>query len=117
MFWGAGASSAACDAGSRPGTPGRSPAPGSVEPDTWDQVDGGAVGWKAARSMTKELVLDALNMAAWTRRRTSLTGLTCHSDAGVNTRPMHIVSDWPTSAPLRRSAPSAQASTTPWPRR
>ena len=26
------------------------------------------VGWKAARSMTTALVLDALNMAAWTRR-------------------------------------------------
>ena len=40
------------------------------------------VGWKAARSMTVTLVLDALNMAAWTRRHTTLTGLSCHSDAG-----------------------------------
>ena len=40
------------------------------------------VGWKAARSMTDALVLDALNMAAWTSRHTSLDGLMCHTDAG-----------------------------------
>ena len=40
------------------------------------------VGWKAARTMTATLVLDALNMAAWTRRGRDLAGLTCHSDAG-----------------------------------
>jgi putative transposase len=40
------------------------------------------VGWKAARSMTAALVVDALNMAAWTRRHTSLDGLVCHTDAG-----------------------------------
>jgi len=32
--------------------------------------------------MTKDLVVDALDMAAWTRRHTSLKGLICHSDAG-----------------------------------
>jgi len=40
------------------------------------------VGWKAARSMTTTLVLDALNMAAWTRRHSDLAGVMCHSDAG-----------------------------------
>ena len=40
------------------------------------------VGWKAARSMSAALVVDALNMAAWTRRHTSLEGLVCHTDAG-----------------------------------
>jgi transposase InsO family protein len=40
------------------------------------------VGWKAARSMTAALVIDALNMAAWTRRHTTLDGLICHTDAG-----------------------------------
>ena len=40
------------------------------------------VGWKASRSMTTTLVLDALNMAAWTRRGMPLEGLVCHSDAG-----------------------------------
>ena len=40
------------------------------------------VGWKASRSMTAALVVDALNMAAWTRRGVDLDGLICHSDAG-----------------------------------
>jgi putative transposase len=40
------------------------------------------VGWKAARTMHASLVLDALNMAAWARRGTSIDGLVCHSDAG-----------------------------------
>ena len=40
------------------------------------------VGWKASRTMTIPLVLDALNMAAWTRRGVALDGLICHSDAG-----------------------------------
>jgi putative transposase len=39
------------------------------------------VGWKASRSMTAALVVDALNMAAWTCH-TNLDGLTCHTDAG-----------------------------------
>jgi len=41
------------------------------------------VGWKAARSMTADLVIDALNMAAWTRRHTTIDGLIHHSDRGV----------------------------------
>ncbi len=40
------------------------------------------VGWKAARSMTATLVVDALNMAAWTRRGADIDGVICHSDAG-----------------------------------
>jgi putative transposase len=40
------------------------------------------VGWKASRSMSADLVVDALNMAAWTRRHVSLKGLVTHSDAG-----------------------------------
>jgi len=40
------------------------------------------VGWKAARSMTATLVVDALNMAAWTRRGCDIDGVVCHSDAG-----------------------------------
>ena len=40
------------------------------------------VGWKAARTMHTSLVLDAMSMAAWTRRGTDLAGLICHSDAG-----------------------------------
>jgi putative transposase len=40
------------------------------------------VGWKASRSMSAALVVDALNMAAWIRRGVDLDGLICHSDAG-----------------------------------
>jgi putative transposase len=40
------------------------------------------VGWKAARSMHASLVVDALNMAAWTRRGVDIDGVICHSDAG-----------------------------------
>lgn len=40
------------------------------------------VGWKASLSMSSQLVLDALNMAAWSRRGAPLDGLVCHSDAG-----------------------------------
>ena len=43
------------------------------------------VGWKASRSMTADLVVDALNMAAWTRRHTTLENLICHTDAGTQT--------------------------------
>jgi putative transposase len=41
-------------------------------------------GWRAARSMTTDLVLDALEMGIWQRQRTghSIQGLVHHSDAG-----------------------------------
>jgi putative transposase len=43
------------------------------------------VGWRAASRMTTPLVLDALEMALWTRRKhgiTDLAGLVHHTDAG-----------------------------------
>jgi putative transposase len=43
------------------------------------------IGWKTATAMTTPLVLDALEMALWTRRKqgvTDLTGLVHHTDAG-----------------------------------
>lgn len=43
------------------------------------------IGWRAARRMTTDLVLDALEHALFTRRRegvADLTGLVSHSDAG-----------------------------------
>ena len=40
------------------------------------------VGWKTARTMHASLVVDALNMAAWTRRGVDIDGVICHSDAG-----------------------------------
>ena len=39
------------------------------------------VGWRAASHMRTEMVLDALEMARWSRG-TQLDGLRCHSDAG-----------------------------------
>lgn len=39
------------------------------------------VGWRASTSMTKELVLDALEMAIWSRGG-EVTGVIAHSDAG-----------------------------------
>jgi putative transposase len=39
------------------------------------------VGWRAATTMATETVLDALEMARWSRG-THLKGLVCHSDAG-----------------------------------
>ena len=42
-----------------------------------------ATGRMESRSIhDASLVVDALNMAAWTRRHTSLDGLMCHTDAG-----------------------------------
>jgi putative transposase len=35
--------------------------------------------------MTAPLVVDALNMAAWTRRGVDIDGVICHSDAGSQT--------------------------------
>ena len=43
------------------------------------------LGWRAATTMTTPLVLDALEMALWTRRKdgiTDLAGLVHHNDAG-----------------------------------
>ena len=40
------------------------------------------VGWRVASTMTTDLVMDALNMAAFTRRTTMISGVIAHSDAG-----------------------------------
>ena len=52
------------------------------------------VGWRAATSMTTDLVLDTLEMAIWNRARagvTDLTGLIHHSDGGVQFRSRKLV--------------------------
>jgi len=41
------------------------------------------VGWRVAASLHAEIALDALEMAIWTRRGASLSGLVHHSDRGV----------------------------------
>jgi putative transposase len=60
-------------------------------------------GWRAATSMTTELVLDALEMGIWQRRRTGhdLHGLVHHSDAG--SQPVHLDSLLRTARRGRRS--------------
>jgi putative transposase len=40
------------------------------------------VGWRTASSMTADLVVDALNMAIFSRRHRLLRGVIAHSDAG-----------------------------------
>lgn len=41
------------------------------------------VGWRVSTSLSATVVLDALEMAIWTRRADDLTGLVHHSDRGV----------------------------------
>jgi transposase InsO family protein len=40
------------------------------------------VGWRVAATLTAELALDALELAAWARRGQDLAGLVHHSDRG-----------------------------------
>jgi putative transposase len=50
------------------------------------------VGWRCASNMRTQMVLDAIEMARWSRG-TTLEGLVCHSDAGsqggLNRRSQH----------------------------
>ena len=72
------------------------------------------VGWKAARSMTTPLVLDALNMAAWTRRHTTLDGLICHTDAGSQYTSILYTERIDDVGAALQSAPWATVLTTRW---
>ena len=78
------------------------------------------LGWRAARSMTTDLVLEAIEHAFFTRAQdgtTSLRGLIAHSDAGS---PIHIHPLRRTLAEIGAAPPSAlsgTATTTRWPRR
>jgi putative transposase len=69
------------------------------------------VGWKAARTMTATLVLDALNMAAWTRRHRHWPVSCVTPMRGRDIRPSPTPSDWLTSVRFPRSAPSGQGMT------
>lgn len=55
--------------------------------------------------MTASLVIDALNMAAWTRRRTTIDGLICPTTPGVQTRRFFTPGVSTTSVPLPPSGP------------
>jgi hypothetical protein len=75
------------------------------------------VGWKAARSMTASLVIDALNMAAWTRRHTTIDGLICHTDAGSQYTSIAYTERLDDVGAAPPSARSATATTMRWPNR
>jgi putative transposase len=76
------------------------------------------VGWKAARTIATSLVLDTLNMAAWTPRGLSLDELVCHPAPAANTPPSPTPSGWTRSGRRPPSAASATTrTTTPWPSR
>ncbi|MCH9734749.1 MAG: hypothetical protein K0U78_09385 [Actinomycetia bacterium] len=77
------------------------------------------LGWGAARSMTTDLVLDAIEHAFFTRAQdgiTSLQGLIAHSEAGANATRWHSPSGSSTKVLIPRSARSATRWTTRWPR-
>ncbi len=74
------------------------------------------VGWKAARSMTTALVLDALNMAARGPGATlPSTGSCATTTPAASTPRSPTPTDSTRSERRRRSAPSRTATTTPWP--
>src|SRR5206468_2099379 len=73
------------------------------------------VGWRVAGQMRTPMVLDAIEMARWSRGRHH-DGLRCHSDAGRNSPRSATANGSPRSARSRRSGQSATASTMPWPR-
>ena len=75
------------------------------------------VGWKASRSMTADLVVAALDMAAWTSRHTTLDGLICHTDAGSQYTSVSYTDRIADVDAAPRSGRSATATTTRWPSR
>jgi putative transposase len=78
-------------------------------------------GWRAAKSMTTDLVLDALEMGIWQRKRQGhdLQGLVHHSDAGSqpSTPRSATPSGSPRPAPDPPSDRSVTPTTMPWPNR
>jgi putative transposase len=78
------------------------------------------IGWRAARSMTTDLVLDALEMGIWQRQRQgqSIQGLVHHSDAGSpNTPRSAIPNGLPRSGLNPLSGRWVTPMTTRWPNR
>lgn len=71
------------------------------------------VGWSIADHIRSELVVDALQMAIWNRRPPA--GTVHHSDHGWTTPAGSSDTSYATPACSDRWAPSATASTTPWP--
>lgn len=78
------------------------------------------VGWQVSTSLRTDLALDALDMGLWNRQRAGqdVTGLTHHSDRGVQYRAIRYTpSDWPKPRPSHRSVRRAIRMTTRWPKR
>ncbi len=73
------------------------------------------VGWRVASHMRTTMVLDAIEMARWSRG-TQLDGCGVTPMPAVSSRRFATVSASPRSVRCPRSAPSATASTMPWPR-
>lgn len=75
------------------------------------------VGWRCASHMRTEMVLDAIEMARWSRGARH-ENLRCHSEMpDLNSRRFAMANASQRSAPRRRSGRSATAMTTPSPRR
>ena len=69
------------------------------------------VGWRVASSMRTDMVLDALEMARWSRG-TRLEGLVTHSDAGSQFTSVRYGERIAEITRNRRSDPSVTATTT-----
>ena len=75
----------------------------------------GIRGAQPSRRVRTTMVLDALEMARWSRG-TTLPGVRCHSEAGSHSRASATGNACPNSVRCPVSAASATASITRWPR-
>ncbi len=74
------------------------------------------VGWRVASNMRTTMVLDAIEMARWSRGNT-LPGLTCHSDAGSQFTSVRYGERLAEIGAVPSIGSVGTASITPWPRR
>jgi len=77
------------------------------------------VGWQLSKSLRTDLALDALEMAIWTRTRDGrdVTGLTHHSDKGVQYVAIRFTQRLAEAGVVASVDPAATRMTTPPPRR
>jgi putative transposase len=77
------------------------------------------VGWQVSTHMRTDLALDALDMGLWARQRAGqdVTGLTHHSDRGVQYRAVRYTERLAEADAVRRLDRREIRTTTPWPRR
>ena len=74
------------------------------------------VGWRVASNMRTTMVLDAIEMARWSRGNT-LLGLTCHSDAGSQFTSVRYGERLAEIGAVPSIGSVGTASITPWPKR